>query len=94
MYRVCKKEVDDATVIRLPRWKVVSSEGCEMAYEKRTDRYDHTIALLRHGHSYKIQVDAIRENDGPRVITNWRFDLIDLFKKHHPKYIIMAANFT
>jgi hypothetical protein len=70
-----------------------------MAQERRTGaigsltdrRYEHTMALLWHGLNYKIRVDAIRENDGPRIITHWRFDLIDLFNKHHPKYVIMAA---
>jgi hypothetical protein len=34
----------------------------------------------------------VRENDGERIIRHWRFDIIHLQRRHHPKYVILALD--
>ena len=37
---------------------------------------------------------AIRNNNGPKIITNWKFDLVDFFEKNHTKYFLAAHRFV
>lgn len=38
-----------------------------------------------HGLSQKVRRDALRENDGKRIIMHWRFDLLNFYEHNHPK---------
>ena len=37
-----------------------------------------------------IQRDAVRENDGPQLVTHWKLDFAHFFNYIHPKYVIVA----
>ena len=50
--------------------------------------WQYSKAMLFRGLGERVRYDAIRENDGDRIISHWRFDMIDFFEKHHPKYFI------
>ena len=40
-----------------------------------------------------VRRDAVREGDGPDIVRHWRIDLLDLWSKKHPKYVIIAHKF-
>ena len=54
-------------------------------------RREYAFNLIWRGLNDLVRNDAIRENDGPRIIRNWKLDIIELCENHHPKYVIYAA---
>ncbi|CAG2241473.1 HARBI1 [Mytilus edulis] len=42
------------------------------------------------GLGHMARRDAIRENDGPAIISNWKVDMISFHNHHHPKYFILG----
>ena len=34
--------------------------------------------------------DAVKENDGARMIMHWKFDMFEFYEKKHPKYLIFG----
>ncbi|VDI42943.1 Hypothetical predicted protein [Mytilus galloprovincialis] len=34
--------------------------------------------------------DAIKEHDGPALISNWKVDMVSFHNHHHPKYFILG----
>ncbi|XP_041364463.1 uncharacterized protein LOC121379870 [Gigantopelta aegis] len=46
--------------------------------------------LLWRGLNDIARHDAVIENDGPRMIMHWKFDMVDFYNKHHPKYFIFG----
>ena len=53
-------------------------------------RYEYTKALMWRGLGEMVRNDAVRENDGDRMIRHWRYDLLEFYEQHHPKYFICA----
>ncbi|XP_041357458.1 uncharacterized protein LOC121374422 [Gigantopelta aegis] len=50
----------------------------------------YTILVMWYGLNQKVRRDAIRENDGPRMLLHWKFDLLQFQERHHPKYFIVC----
>ena len=53
-------------------------------------RYEYTKRLMWRGLNDMTRHDAVKENDGPRIIRYWKFDMFDYFEKNHPKYLIFG----
>ena len=51
-------------------------------------RNDYVRRLLWRGLNEMARHDAVKENDGPRMIQHWKFDMFEFFEKKHPKYFI------
>lgn len=58
----------------------------------RDSIYEYTRALLWHGITTLSRKDAIQENDGPRIIRHWKYDIIQFARLHHYKYFKLALN--
>ncbi|KAH3872152.1 hypothetical protein DPMN_035366 [Dreissena polymorpha] len=54
------------------------------------NKRNYAIKVLWHGLNQKIKRDAIRENDGSRIIRHWKFDLLGFYENHHPKYFLVC----
>ena len=54
----------------------------------RDHKFEYTKALIFHGLLSLCKRDAIRENDGPRMLLHWRLDMLYFFASNHPKYFI------
>ncbi|XP_069114331.1 LOW QUALITY PROTEIN: uncharacterized protein [Argopecten irradians] len=50
----------------------------------------YSVRLIWRGLGQMVRRDAIRENDGERMITHWKFDLLQFYEKHHPKYFLIC----
>ena len=50
--------------------------------------FQYSRAMLFRGLGERARYDAIRENDGDRIISHWRSDMIDFYNMQHPKYFI------
>ena len=50
--------------------------------------FEYSRAMLYRGLGERARYDAIRENDGDRIMSHWRFDMVEFFEMHHPKYFI------
>lgn len=54
--------------------------------------------LLWTGLNNMARHDAVKENDGPRMIIHLKFDMFEFYEKNHPKYFIfghrLLANLT
>jgi hypothetical protein len=44
--------------------------------------------LLWRGLNDMAREDAVKSNDGRRMISHWKFDMMDLANRNHPKYLI------
>lgn len=53
-------------------------------------KYNYTIRLIWRGLNQMVRRDAIRENDGKRMLLHWRFDMLQFYEKHHPKYLLIG----
>ena len=51
---------------------------------------EYVETLIWRGLNEMIRRDAIKENDGPRMIRHWKADMPELFENNHPKYFIFA----
>ncbi|XP_062611695.1 uncharacterized protein LOC134273511 isoform X2 [Saccostrea cucullata] len=79
------------------------SSGCEkeksakknkkktVANNLRDMKLDYTLLLIWKGLSQISRKDSIRENNGKMIITHWKFDLLQFFTKHHPKYFLLCT---
>ena len=52
--------------------------------------FEYTKALLWRGLGEMARHDTLRENDGPRIIMHWRFDIIEFLTHNHTKYFVFA----
>lgn len=46
----------------------------------------YALKVMWYGMNQKVRRDALRENDGPRIIMHWKFDLLNFYEYNHPKY--------
>ncbi|XP_061190751.1 uncharacterized protein LOC133198767 [Saccostrea echinata] len=51
---------------------------------------EYAHRLLWRGLNDLARADAVSENDGLRVIRHWKFDFMEFYEKHHPKYFVFA----
>jgi len=51
---------------------------------------NYTLRVIWRGLNQRIRKDAIRENDGNRIIMHWKFDMLHFYDKHHPKYFLIG----
>ncbi|XP_078329533.1 uncharacterized protein LOC111133019 isoform X2 [Crassostrea virginica] len=54
-------------------------------------KLDYALLLIWKGLSQMSRKDVLRENNGKMIITHWKFDLLQFFSKHHPKYFLMST---
>ncbi|KAK6178242.1 hypothetical protein SNE40_013050 [Patella caerulea] len=79
------------------------SPACEKEKAKRKSKKKVCVAdslldrkglyvskVIWSGLNQKVRRDAIRENDGERIILHWKMDLLQFFEKHHPKYFLIG----
>lgn len=52
--------------------------------------YEYTKAQMWRGLGEMVRNNAVHENDGERIIRHWRYDLLEFYEQHHPKYFICA----
>ena len=50
--------------------------------------YEYSRALLWRGLGEMVRHRSLRENDGNKIIRNWRFDMTDFFQYNHTKYFL------
>ncbi|XP_070564658.1 uncharacterized protein [Ptychodera flava] len=55
--------------------------------------YNYSCALLWKCLNDRVRKDAVRHNDGPMMVADWRHDTVDFWNKGHPKYLILAHRF-
>ena len=60
------------------------------AIELINPKLKYVQSFMMHGIRDKVRTDAVRENDGARMIRHWKFDIIYLFQNNHPKYYVYA----
>ncbi|XP_076101214.1 uncharacterized protein LOC143071009 [Mytilus galloprovincialis] len=53
-------------------------------------KFEYVKAVMFEGLGHMARRDAIRENDGPAIISNWKVDMISFHNHHHPKYFILG----
>lgn len=53
-------------------------------------KYNYTCSLLRDGLMDWNREDAAKENDGPRLVRMWRFDMLRYSVANHTKYRLLA----
>jgi predicted nucleic acid-binding Zn ribbon protein len=51
--------------------------------------YRSHLRVIWRGLNQRVRKDAIRENDGNRIIMHWKFDMLHFYDKHHPKYFLI-----
>lgn len=51
---------------------------------------EYVERLLWRGLNNMARHDAVKENDGPRMIIHWKFDMFEFYEKNHPKYFIFG----
>lgn len=56
----------------------------------RDMKKEYAERLLWRGLNDLARKDAVKENDGMRMIRHWKFDSLDFYEKNHPKYLIYA----
>lgn len=74
------------------------SKKCEREVKKKSRKskskkdniLEYTKAVLWSGVGSMVRHDAVRENDGERIIRHWKYDMINYFENHHPKYFILG----
>ena len=76
------------------------SEKCRQGFLKKKgqedcdDGVDHIFEysqlLLWRGIGEMVRHRAIRYNNGEKIITNWKFDLVDFFDNNHTKYFLAS----
>ncbi|XP_014678940.1 PREDICTED: uncharacterized protein LOC106818780 [Priapulus caudatus] len=68
-----------------------SAESPTLDYQGPVDvKRLYTSRLMWRGLNQKVRRDAIRENDGHRIILHWKFDMLEFFNNHHPKYFLFG----
>ena len=85
-----------------PDSKWFCCKQCEKVAQKKVgkgkraaDFNDHKLeylkCLLWSGLGEMARYDAIKENDGQRMIMHWKYDMINFYEHNHPKYIIYGV---
>ena len=55
-------------------------------------KVEYSKSVLWNGLNNAARKDALKENDGDRIIRHWRFDLPRFHNNHHTKYVTHAAS--
>jgi hypothetical protein len=75
------------------------SEKCKAARKQKGTKpsdcsIDHKLeyskAILWLGLADAVRTDAVRKGDGERMMMHWRYDMMNFYEKHHPKYFIFG----
>lgn len=53
-------------------------------------KYEYIKSVIWDGLNQMVRHDAIRQNDGPAMISFWRHDMLQFHQHHHPKYLILG----
>ncbi|KAK3611122.1 hypothetical protein CHS0354_007381 [Potamilus streckersoni] len=56
----------------------------------KDSKHEYVKRLIWRGLNDIARHDAVKENDGPRMIRYWKFDLFEFYEKNHPKYLIFG----
>ena len=52
--------------------------------------YTISCLVIWRGLNQRYRHDAIRENDGNRMLMHWKFDMLHFVEMHHPKYFLVG----
>lgn len=94
-------ECMDMTPDDVPDGKWYCSDDCRNPKPKKRGRKavvdklfdgkrNYAIAVMWRGLNQRVRHDAIRENDGPRMIMHWKFDMLQYIQMNHPKYFLIG----
>ncbi|KAL3876530.1 hypothetical protein ACJMK2_034371 [Sinanodonta woodiana] len=72
----------------LPEGEWFCSEECRMVHELSLSWRKKITRLIWRGLNDKALLDAVKENDGPRMPRYWKFDLFEFYERNHLKYLI------
>lgn len=87
----------------VPEGEWFCSDECRKGAQNRSKRKKRTVDkfkdqkleyvkhLLWRGLNCRARHDAVKENDGPRMIRHWKFDMFDFHEHNHPKYFIYGV---
>ena len=50
--------------------------------------YEYSKTLLHRGLGERVRSDAIRQNDGERMLMHWKYDMLEFESMNHPKHFI------
>ncbi|KAJ8297376.1 hypothetical protein KUTeg_023907 [Tegillarca granosa] len=67
-----------------------TSKKKTMASRLSDGKKEYARAVMWRGLNHMVRKDAIREGDGERMITHWKFDLLEFYDHSHPKYFIFC----
>ena len=51
---------------------------------------NHSKRIMWEGLKFLSRRDVVREGDGPAMMMDWKFDLLQFWQNKHPKYLINA----
>jgi hypothetical protein len=94
-------ECFDMTPDDVPDGKWYCSDSCKKQKGTRKKRKtvvenlldgkrNYALLVMWRGLNQRVRQDAIRENDGNRIILHWKFDMLQYIQKHHPKYFLIG----
>lgn len=71
-----------------PTW--YCSEECALGEDDDDNVQQYCLAVVWHGLNLLANHDAIREGDGPALISGWKLDMLQFWTRRHPKYLIIG----
>lgn len=54
---------------------------------------NHSKALVWEGLNLLVHRDAVREGDGPSMISHWKLDMLQFWNRHHNEYFVTGCQF-
>ena len=87
-YAVISFTVDE-TSQRAPTMKIKKVNVPKIDVDHKVE---YSKSVLWNGLNNAARKDALKENDGDRIIRHWRFDLPRFHNNHHTKYVTHAAS--
>ena len=75
----------------------LTKEGKKQKKQKVSERFrdlrkEYVHGLLWRGLNAIARHDAVKENDGPRMINHWKHDMFEFYERSHPKYFIFGLH--
>ena len=90
----CTKLVNSARLVKNRKRGKKNMSRAKDAVESdlsKDGKKEYSRIILWRGLLRLVIRDAIRENDGPRMLSHWRLDMPHFMQWKHPKYSILSA---
>ena len=68
------------------------SDRCASTHDEPDHVLDYTRALMSEGLDHIARKDAVREGDGPAMISDGKMDSVQFWNRRNNKYAILAHN--